>query len=205
MEHFQQPFKDSNRTAVDEWAASHRHFSGNAEFPQWLDDHTLVYVKKQLQADPCICKERCEYRERRKAAHQRHFTGCIFLLLRNNKIVYAAYEPDIRWSWHNYSVIKWLDLASNEQRTLTRRTQLFAPDISEDGNTIVAVKVEPGTKPELQLLSSADGSLLRSLPNPDTLVLHFSKIRRQQYGDHGRAQQCRRYGAGIGVTFLPAL
>lgn len=175
LEKFRQPFNDSNRTAVDDWAASQKHFSGNAEFPQWLNDHTLVYVKSSYKQIPAFVKKDIVSGEESRLRIKDVSIDASFSL-RNGKIVYAAYEPDIRWSWHNYSVIKWLDVASNEQRTLTRRTQLFAPDISEDGNTIVAVKVEPGTNPVLQLISSADGSLQRSLPNPDTLFYTFPKF-----------------------------
>lgn len=175
LDHFNQPFNDSSRTAVDEYAASHKHFAGDAEYPQWLDANTLVYVKSSYKKIPAfVLRDVQSGKEEKLRIKDISLDG--YFSLRNGKIVYAAYEPDLRWSWHNYSVIKWLDVVSNQQRTLTRKTQLFAPDISEDGNSIVAVQVEPGKAAQLQLFNAADGALLRSLPNPDTLFYTFPKF-----------------------------
>lgn len=175
MEYFSQPFKDSGYAEADTWAQGKKHYQSDMEYPQWLDDHTLVYVKSSYKQLPAFVIED-HAQQQTKKLRNKDVSLDAYYSLRNGKIVYAAYEPDIRWSWRNYSVIKWLDVASNEQRTLTHCTQLFAPDISEDGNTIVAVKVEPGTRPELQLLSSTDGRLLRSLPNPDDLFYSQPKF-----------------------------
>jgi hypothetical protein len=60
---------------------------------------------------------------------------------RNGKIVYSAYETDPRWGWRDYSVIKLLDLKTNEQRTLTRKSKYFTPDISPDGSKIAAAHI----------------------------------------------------------------
>jgi dipeptidyl aminopeptidase/acylaminoacyl peptidase len=63
---------------------------------------------------------------------------------RNGKIVYAAYKPDARWGWKNFSVIRILNVNDGRQQTLTSRTKYFTPDISPDGNKIAAVQVRPG-------------------------------------------------------------
>lgn len=175
IEYFSQHFKDSSYAEADNWGKDNKHYKWDTEFPQWLDDHTLIYVKSSYKQLPAFVTEdhstgKIEKLRMKDVSLDSYFS------LRNGKIVYAAFEPDIRWSWRNYSVIKWLDIASNQQRTLTHHTQLFSPDISEDGNTIVAVKILPGEKPELQLLSSADGHLLRSLPNPDNLFYTYPKF-----------------------------
>ncbi len=95
---------------------------------------------------------------------------------RNGRVVYAAYQPDIRWRWEDYSVIKWLDVNTNQQRTLTSKSHYFAPDITEDGTQIVAVQVVPGAPSELHLLNSADGALIKKLPNPDQLFYTYPKF-----------------------------
>jgi hypothetical protein len=58
---------------------------------------------------------------------------------RNGKIVYAAYETDPRWGWRDYSVIKILDVATNQQQTLRHKTKYFTPDISPSGGKIATV------------------------------------------------------------------
>ena len=46
---------------------------------------------------------------------------------RNGKIVYSAFEPDARWGWKDFSVVKILDINTNQQRTLSHRTKYFTP------------------------------------------------------------------------------
>jgi hypothetical protein len=44
---------------------------------------------------------------------------------RNNKIVYAAYETDSRWSWKDYSVIKLLDIKTGKQKNITHTQNIL--------------------------------------------------------------------------------
>src|SRR6185436_5201870 len=86
---------------------------------------------------------------------------------RNGKIVYAAYETDPRWSWRDYSVIKILDVNSNEQKTLTHRSKYFTPDITADGKKIAAVLVDASGKNRIDILQAEDGKLLSSISSAD--------------------------------------
>ena len=72
-----------------------------------------------------------------------------------------AYEPDARWGWRDFSVIKILDVSTGKQRTLRHRTKYFTPDISPDGSKIAAVLVSPGGKGELHILNSTDGTIIQ--------------------------------------------
>lgn len=90
----------------------------------------------------------------------------------NGKIVYAAYESHPRWRWVSYNVIKILDIASGQQRTITRRSRYFSPDISVDGKTIVANNVTLDGRSALTLLSADDGTPLISFFNDS--VAYFS-------------------------------
>ena len=80
---------------------------------------------------------------------------------RNGKIVYAAYKPDARWGWKNFSVIRILNVNDGRQQALTSRTKYFTPDISPDGNKIAAVQVLPGGESELHILSVGDGKVIQ--------------------------------------------
>ncbi|WP_162915488.1 hypothetical protein [Paraflavitalea soli] len=162
-------------STVDGWAQQHRHFVADEEYPQWMDDQTLIFVSSSYKKIP--------------AFYIRNVLGGMDLKLRvkdisldnyfsyrNGRVVYAAYQPDIRWRWEDYSVIKWLDANTNQQRTLTHKSHYFAPDITEDGTQIVAVEVLPGAPSSLHLLNSADGALIKKLPNPDQLFYTYPKF-----------------------------
>jgi len=86
---------------------------------------------------------------------------------RSGKIVYAAYKPDARWGWRDYSEIKLLDVKSGEQRRVTRRTKYFSPDISPDGKTIAAVHVDASGVSELHFIDAKDGTAFQRVKNAD--------------------------------------
>ncbi len=95
---------------------------------------------------------------------------------RNGKIVYAAFEPDARWGWKDFSVIKILDVHSGEQRTLLHKTKYFTPDISPDGNKIAAVQVLPGGKSELHILDANDGKIIQQFHSDEISVFTDPKF-----------------------------
>lgn len=85
----------------------------------------------------------------------------------NGKVVYSAYENNARWRWHDYSVIKVLDIATNKQVTIGKKTKYFRPDISADGSKIVATHVAVNGQTALHVLDAANGNMIRELKNQD--------------------------------------
>ncbi|WP_431216178.1 TolB family protein [Puia sp. P3] len=94
----------------------------------------------------------------------------------HGQIVYSAYETDPRWGWRDYSVIRLLDPATGEDRRLTRHSRYFAPDISPDGQRIVAVQEAADGSCALHLLDPSTGSLLSQIPNRDSLFYTYPKF-----------------------------
>jgi len=58
-------------------------------------------------------------------------------------VVWSERVPDVRWGNRSYSVVKVYDMNKDEVHTLQRKTRWFAPDLSEDGQRVVAVEVPP--------------------------------------------------------------
>jgi hypothetical protein len=85
---------------------------------------------------------------------------------RNGKIVYAAYQSDLRWGLREFNDIRLLDAKTGSQRSLTHHTRYFSPDISPDGQHVVAVDVPSGQMASLHILSTSDGHVEDSIPNP---------------------------------------
>ncbi|HTJ12137.1 MAG TPA: hypothetical protein VL547_08930 [Dinghuibacter sp.] len=86
---------------------------------------------------------------------------------RNGKIVYAAYQADLRWGLREFNDLRILDLRTGVQHTLTRGTKYFSPDISPDGGKVVAVDVPADKTATLRVLNASDGRVLDTLPNPE--------------------------------------
>ncbi|RTL60713.1 MAG: hypothetical protein EKK37_00730 [Sphingobacteriales bacterium] len=83
----------------------------------------------------------------------------------NGKIIYTAYNNDARWTNRDYSDIRILDVQTGNQIRLTHKTKYFAPDISADGSSVLAVNVTPDGKNEVHILSATDGSVKQVLNN----------------------------------------
>jgi hypothetical protein len=137
-----------------------RRFVTSYTFPYQMNDDSLLYLKTSYRQRPAfyIKDKEGEHRLRVKdIANDRQFS------YRNGRIVYSAYETDPRWGWVDYGVIKMLDIKTGEQKTLTRRTKYFTPDISDDGSLIAAVQVAPDGKSELHILEAATGKLVHAI------------------------------------------
>ncbi|WP_276482209.1 hypothetical protein [Paraflavitalea pollutisoli] len=164
-----------NDSTVDGWAQQRRHFVANEEYPQWVDDQTLIYVRSSYQRVPAFYQRNVIGGQEDKL-RLKDISLDNYFSYRNGKIVYAGYEVDNRWRWYDYSVIKWYDVQARKHRTLTHKTHYFSPDISEDGNRIVAVEVIPGQPSSLQLLNAIDGAVMKKLPNPEGLLYTYPKF-----------------------------
>ncbi len=67
----------------------------------------------------------------------------------NNKIVYTTYKPDARWGYREYSDLKVTDLATGTTQKITHKKRYFSPDISHDGEKVIAVEMRTSQLSEL--------------------------------------------------------
>ena len=158
-----------------ESTSSHKRFI-NQEFPSFTDGNTIVYVRSDYKHIPTFIIKNGNSEKRIRV---RDVSIDNYFSYRNGKIVYASYRPDNRWGYKDYSDLQVLDVATGNQRSVTNHTKYFSPDISNDGNTIVAVQVSANGRSNLQLLNVSDGSIKSSIPNPDNLFYTYPKF----YGD----------------------
>lgn len=178
MKYFQS-YVAAKNDSVSNWAQQQSHFSGDEEFPQWINDNTIVLVKSSYKKIPAFY-----LRNLGTGADTRLRTKDIsldaYFSYRNGKIVYAAYEADVRWAWKDYSVLKVLDVHTRKQQTITHGTRYFAPDISADGKQVVAVDIQPGGNATLHILDAVSGAVLKKLPNAKGVFYSHPKFYDQQ-------------------------
>ena len=160
--------------AADSYAGTHKHFVAHEEYPQFFDADHLVYLRSSYKRIPAFY-----IRDLNTGAETRLINRAVsidnYFSLRNGLIVYSAYETDPRWGWRDYGVLRLLNATTGTDRRLTTRTRLFAPDISADGRTIVAVEEAADGSCRLNLLDSS-GAGLRRLPNPEGLFYTYPKF-----------------------------
>ena len=157
------------------YAREHKHFAADAEFPQFIDDNNIVFVKTTYKKMPAFAIRNLNTGKEKSIAIKSISLDNYFSY-HNHKIVYAAYEPDFRWGWRDYSAIRLLDMNTGEDKKITFRTKYFSPDISEDGKHIVAVQQNVNVQTTLHILNSETGSIEKSIPNDDSLFYTYPKF-----------------------------
>lgn len=131
----------------------------NYLFPTLIGKDSILYIKSAYNKIPAfyIKDETGEHRIR-----QRNITSEDWLSYRSGKLAYTAFTVHRRWGLTDFSDIYLLDVASKQEKRLTRKGRYFTPDISPDGATIVAVAFNDSADSELHLLSK-EGGLIQKL------------------------------------------
>ena len=127
-------------------------------YPTPIGQDSLLYLKTSNKKRPAfylLDKNGAHFLRFRDISNEQQFS------YRNGKIVYAAIETDPRWAWKTYSVLRVLDLRSGKQHRLPGKTRYFSPDISADGNRIVANRVDLQGHSALVELDAGNGTVLR--------------------------------------------
>lgn len=94
----------------------------------------------------------------------------------NGKIVYASRRYHPRWVSQTYNEIQLLDVATGIQKTITRKTKYFSPDIDEQGRMIVAVNAGKDGRVSLHLLDAATGKLIKEISKPEIINFAYPRF-----------------------------
>jgi hypothetical protein len=150
-----------------------KHFDADREYPAFINDSTLIYMKSPYDHIPAFVIK--EGNTERKIA-TRSYSLDNYFDYRDGKVVYASYRPDIRWNYRDYSEIRILDINTGTERRLTKGTKYFAPSFSKDGKTIALAQEAPSGKCDIVLLDAENGHLIGMVPNPHHLFFTYPKF-----------------------------
>jgi hypothetical protein len=150
------------------------HFVADELFPQFIDSNQFVFVNSSYTLPPAFVMQKTGSEKLIRIKYQAVVIEDAFSY-RDHLIAYTAFEPDLRWGWLDYSVIRLLNLNTKKDIRLTSKTKYFAPDISPDGQTLVAVNLSIEGKSSLDLLDIHSGKMIHRLPNPDRLIYTYPK------------------------------
>ena len=154
-----------------------KHFVADQEFPAFVNDTSFIYVKSSYNK---VHTFMLRSGNTEKVIRTRDISLDNQFSYKNGKIVYAAYRPDLRWNYRDYSNLQILDLATGTQKNITKNSKYFSPDLSNDGKTIIAVSQSPQGKNELHLLDVATGKVISKTPNPESLLYTYPKFLNDQ-------------------------
>jgi hypothetical protein len=154
-------------------AIEKRHFVANQEYPAYVNDSTVIYMKTTYDHVPVFVMNTKGHENN---ISERSVSLDNYFAYHDGKIVYASYRGDLRWNYRDYSELYLLDVKTGSERRITFRSKYFSPDFSNDGKRIVAVQVNPSGKSELHLLSAFTGKLIVSVPNNDNLFYTYPKF-----------------------------
>jgi hypothetical protein len=129
----------------------------------------IVYLQKSRSRVPAF------YLNNLKGNIQRIATRSIavddYFSYRNGRLVFAAFHADKRWGNRDFTDIRVLRLADRQEQVISANVKLFSPDISADGEQIVAVHVSDADSSALVLLD-AKGECLHKLGFPTQIISH---------------------------------
>ncbi len=168
------PFNDFVKNAMQFYETQSDLFSGTSFITSGNNKYVSDYVFPYFEGEDSILVLKKTYRNNaawyrltgngEEKIRVKDISRNDYYAYRNGKIVYTAYEPDIRWGQRDYSVIKVLNSQTGQVKQLTHRSKYFQPDLSKDGSTIVAVQLSPGNGSELHVLDAGTGLLLKVVP-----------------------------------------
>lgn len=175
INYFASKLNKASSDSASRFAAIHKHFISNEEFPYWTDDSHVIYVKSSYKHIPAFYLRDVTSGNERMIKHKA-LSNDSYFSYKSNKVVYSAYEPDARWGWKNYEVIRMIDISTGTERKITSKTRYLSPDISADGKKIVAVEAAVEGTSNAVIINVSNGNKIISIPNPHNYVFTYPKF-----------------------------
>ncbi len=150
-----------------------KHFLANQEYPAFVGDTGIIYVKTSYNTSPTFVYKSA-YGE--QTITSKGISLDNYFAYNNCFIIYTGYKPDLRWNYRNYSEIRLLNIKTGKEKRLTKKTKYFAPDFNADGSKIITVEQPPNGRSSLCILRGNNGQLLSIIPNPLKLNYTYPKF-----------------------------
>lgn len=134
-------------------------------YPQWINDSTLIALKKGLDNIQSVIKidkkgnETILFKPGSVYPNSLHATV--------DKIVWSQLRPDPRWEHRNYAEIFTYNLQTGQQNRISNKGKFFSPALSPDGLKIATVEVTNKNFYSLVILDAMTGKELWRFSYPD--------------------------------------
>ncbi len=138
----------------------HRNYVTNYKYPYVTSDGSVITLKSSYRHIPAFYKLSPNGKEEKIAV--RDISNDDYFSYNNGKIVYSSYKADKRWGYREFSDIKVLDLKTRKTLKITNKERFFSPDISHDGQKVIAVEMRTNQMSNLVAMSLSGKTLFRS-------------------------------------------
>lgn len=142
------------------------------KYPYPMSGGDAIVVKTSYNQIPAFVTVSPDGSE--KSIAVKHISYDDYFGYKNNRVVYTALETDKRWDNRDFSIIKMLDITTGKTTNITKQTRYFSPDISVDGQKLVAVEIFPDRPCQLVVLN-AEGFMLQSFTTDSSFVYSHPK------------------------------
>ena len=132
----------------------------NYYFPQPVGLDSLVYLKESYRKIPAF------YIKDSRGEHKlklRNISTENWFRYAKGKLVYTGYNTDKRWSLTDYSDIFLLDIFTKKEKQLTHKGRYYTPDLSPDGQQLLAVAINDSLQTEIHLINMMNGAVIKKL------------------------------------------
>lgn len=142
-------------------------------FPYPVQADTFVSFKTTQQDIPVFVLNNLDGYEKKIAV--KDIAADEYYSYNNRRIVYAAWQPDIRWGNREFTFIKTLHIDTKEEKKIVSKTKFFSPDIAHHSNRIVAVDMEQLNQASLVLLDD-QGSIEKRFQGENDVIYSHPKF-----------------------------
>lgn len=172
MNYFQNLWNKEKISKIEWLTASVKNDVVDYKYPYTTNAGSIVVLKKSLKNIPSFIQIDKAGKEQKIANRSIAFDD--YYSYKNGKIVYASYQPDIRWSNREFNAIKMLDVTDGTEQTIVSHSKFYSPDISTDGTRIVAIELDPIKGSSIVVLNQ-EGSAIKNY-HQDGLVFASPKF-----------------------------
>ena len=145
----------------------------NYQYPFVQEDGSILALQSSYKQIPVWTQINADGPEKKLRTKDIAEDG--YYSYKNGLVVYTVYEPDPRWGWKDYSVLKIWNTTSNEMKKISSKSRLFMPDISADGGKVVAFYIGTDQQTSLQIINTVDETVVQ-LPNPNQYLHTYPKF-----------------------------
>jgi hypothetical protein len=141
------------------------------KWPQPLSDKSIIALKTGIDLlDQIVC---IDSSGKEKKLLEIGTSTELNLSASDRLVVWDEIVGDPRWEGRSYSVIKSFDIPAGKEKTLTRKTRYFSPELLSDESKIVTVEADIENHYFLVVLQYPDGKLLHRIPAPGNKTLQY--------------------------------
>jgi hypothetical protein len=141
MRYYQQIWAEDKKVPINWLTKTAVNDVVDYKYPYKTNHGELLVLKKSLKKIPAFYTIDNTGKEQKIA--DRSIAVDDYYSFKNGRVVYAAYQPDIRWGNREYNAIKLLDITTGTEQTIVSHSKYFSPDISNDGTRLMAIELDP--------------------------------------------------------------